>query len=273
MLRQVHIRLLVVATLGWAGITHAQTLEGGARAVALAGATTALSAEVWAHANPASWAGCQHPMLSFMVSQAYDLEALRLGAVTYVHPTSPATFALGVRTFGFEDFRETHLWLGLAKAFYPASRRPLRLGLSLRYQHVTLTRYGSAGVVGIWGGLQAEVFPWLALGLAATNVNAPRWAGREALPQTLAIGLAYQPSNRFQLLLDVLQTMRFAPDFRVGIEVWALPVLALRAGSGSLPERFTTGFGIALGALEADIAAEHHAQLGWSPALSLSLRL
>jgi len=269
---RVHIRLWVVVMVGWVGNTPAQTLEGGARAIALAGATTALLGEAWAHANPASWGGCQRPTLAFMVSQAYGLEALRLGAATYVQPTRPLTLALGARTFGFEDFRETHLWLGLAKALYPASQRPLHLGLSLRYQHVALTRYGSAGALGIWAGLQAHIFSWLMAGLATTNLNAPRWAGREALPQTLAIGLAYQPSTRFQVLLDVSKTMRFGPDFRIGVEVWALPALALRAGSGSLPERFTIGFGVVLGALQADIAVEHHAYLGWSPALSLSFQ-
>jgi hypothetical protein len=272
MSRRRHIGLWgVLLVAGLIGSARSQSLEGGARAVALAGATTALTADVWAHANPAAWADWRRTALSLMVSQAYGLEALRLGAATYVQPVARMTVALGARTFGFDAYRETHLWLGLARTLHPATRRPLRLGLSLRYQHVAIERYGAAGAIGLWAGLQAELFPWLTVGMAATNLNAPRLAGREALPRTLRLGLAYHPAAPFRLLVDVYKELRFAPDFRVGLEVQALPVLTLRVGTGTLPERITAGFGLTIGPIQADAAAEYHTVLGWSPALSLTL--
>lgn len=254
-----------------AGVAQSQSLEGGARSVALAGATTALSADVWAHANPAAWAACQQAALSLMASQAYGLEALRLGAATYVQPLGSAVVTIGARTFGFDAYRTTHLWLGLAHTLHPATRRPLHLGLSLRYQHVAIDGYGAAGALGLWIGLQAGVFPWLTAGMAATNLNAPRLAGREALPRTLHLGLAYHPDAPVRLLVDVYKDLRFAPDFRVGLEMQVLSLLAFRAGTGTLPERFTTGFGLTVGPMQVDAAAEYHSILGWSPALSLTL--
>lgn len=260
--------LLLTALIG---IARSQSLEGGARAIALSGATTALAADVWAHANPAAWAGCPQKALSLMASQAYGLEALRLGAVTYVQPLDRLTFALGARTFGFKAYRATHFWLGIAHTVYPATQRPLQLGLSVRYQHVAIERYGAAGALGLWAGLRAGIFPWLSVGMAATNLNAPRLAGRERLPRTLHLGLAYHPSASFLLLLDVYKDARYAPDLRVGLEARALPFLTLRAGTGTLPGRFTAGFGLSVGSLQTDIAVEYHTVLGWSPALSITL--
>ncbi len=267
-----HIGLLsMLLTAGLIGIAQSQSLEGGARAVALAGATTALTADVWAHVNPAAWAGWRQAALSLMVSQAYGLEALRLRAATYVQPVVRMVVAAGIRTFGFDAYRETHLWLGLARTLHPATRRPLHLGLSLRYQHVSIERYGATGALGLWAGLQAGVFPWLTVGMAATNLNAPRLAGRESLPRTLQLGLAYHPAAPFQLLVDVYKDLRFPPDFRAGVEIKALSALVLRAGMGTVPERFTAGFGLTIGPLQTDVAVEYHAVLGWSPALSLTL--
>ncbi|SHK49928.1 hypothetical protein [Rhodothermus profundi] len=266
------VRLLsTLLSLALINVAQSQSLEGGARAIALSGATTALAADVWAHANPAAWAGFRQAALSLMASQAYGLEALRLGAATYVQPIARLTLALGARTFGFEAYRATHFWLGIAHIVYPATRRPLQLGLSVRYQRIAIERYGAAGTLGLWAGLRAGVFPWLSVGMAATNLNAPRLAGRERLPRTLRLGLAYHPPAPFQLLLDVSKDARYAPDLRVGLEVQALPFLTLRAGTGTLPGRFTAGFGLSAGLLQTDVAVEYHTILGWSPALSITL--
>ena len=116
-----------------------------------------------------------------------------------------------------------------------------------------------------------EIRPGVHVGFQATNVHEPKLAGREDLARTLAVGLAYRSAERVLVVVDAYKDVRFPLSVRAGVEVHLVEALALRAGAATEPARFTTGLGVRLGALAADIAGEHHTVLGWSPAVSVSL--
>ncbi|WP_228350331.1 hypothetical protein [Rhodocaloribacter litoris] len=248
-----------------------QSLTGGARAVAIGGAATALHDDAWGHANPAVWAVRPGRAVSFFAGQAFGLPELRLGAVQYVEPTRAGAFALGARTFGFEAFRETHLDLGYARGFTFGTTRRLYAGLRLRYYRVVIARYGSGGALGVSAGWLVRILPTLYAGFQATNLNRPKLAGREEFERTLALGLGYVADERLRVLVDVIKDVRFPLSVRAGLELAPVPALALRAGATTEPTRFTAGLGVRLGRLAADVAAEHHSVLGWSPAFSLGV--
>lgn len=253
------------------GRVCAQTLEGGARSVGLAGATTALPGDAWGHGNPAAWAAVTSPTVVFFASQAYGLSELRLGAARYVHPTRVGTFTVGARSFGFAEYRETSASLGAARAVRAGSRRVVHVGLDVHYERVAIAGYGAAGAVSLRAGLVAEVAPGLQAGLGLRNVQVPAWAGREELPRSLALGLAFQPSPSATVVVDVHKDVRFPMTVRAGVEMHPVRVLALRAGVATKPSRFTAGAGLRIGGLEAGLAAERHEALGWSPAAGLGL--
>ena len=265
--------LILMLLLGTPPRGRAQTsMEGGARAAALGGAATSLAHQPTGYANPASWATFSGRALSFFASEAFGLAELRLGAVAYVEPTRLGTFAAGARSFGFEDYRELHFHAGYARGFRLGTTRRFLLGLSLRYQRVSIPEYGSAGTQALSLGALVEVRPALHVGFQAANVHVPKLAGREELARTLALGLAYRSAARVMVVLDAYKDVRFPLSVRAGVEVQPVAVLFLRAGAATEPARFTTGVGLRLGKLAADLAAEHHAVLGWSPAVSLGLR-
>ncbi len=249
----------------------AQSMEGGARVAALGGAGTALLGDVWGQVNPAAWATLDGRAVAFFASQGYGLRALRLGALHYVEPTRFGAFSGGARTFGFEAYRETHLNLGYARGFRLGSTRQVFAGLNVRYHQVSLETYGAAGAVGLSLGALAVVFPGITVGFHATNVNLPEYVAGEALPRTLAVGVGYAPEGPFRLMLDVLKDVRFPLSVRGGMEVAPVPTLALRAGIGTEPTRFTAGVGLQVARLHVGVAAERHEALGWSPAAGLHL--
>ena len=252
---------------------QAQTsTEGGARATALGGAATALAHNVTGYANPATWATFTGRAVSFFASEAFGLAELRLGAATYVEPTRLGTVAAGARTFGFEDYRELHFHAGFARGFRLGTTRRFLFGLSLRYQRVSIPEYGSAGTQALSLGGLVEVRPSLHVGFQAANVHVPKLAGREELARTLALGLAYRSASRVMVVLDAYKDVRFPLSVRAGVEVQPVAALLLRAGAATKPARFTTGVGLRLGKLAADLAGEHHAVLGWSPVVSFGLR-
>lgn len=238
--------------------------------MALGSATTALTGDLWAFQNPASWAGVSRPAVAFFAGQAFGLPELRLAALQGAYPVGPGVVSAGLRTFGYRAFRETHLTLGLARAFHPGTNRDLYLGLRVRYQQVRIDGYGSGSAVGLSVGWQVAVWPSLYAGGQATNLNRPAYAGREALPRSFSLGLAYLPSPGLTVVVDVYKEVRYPATVRAGLEVRPVPALALRSGYTGTPSRLTAGVGITLPPVEAGVAAEHHEVLGWSPAFSLT---
>ena len=255
-----------------ASTSLAQTsMEGGARSAALGGAATALEGDAWGEANPATWATLSGRAVSFFATEAFGLDALRLGAVQYVEPTRIGAFAVGVRTFGFEQYRETHGALGYARSFAFDSVRTLSVGGSVTYEQLAIEGFGSAGAVALSVGWLARVLPDVLVGFHATNLNRAELAGREALPRTFALGAAYRPVPSLQVLLDAYKDVDFPVSIRGGLEVLPVPALALRAGVATQPTRFTAGAGVRLGWIAADVAAERHEALGWTPGVSFGL--
>ncbi len=265
--------LLLLLVLSYPRGGQAQTsMDGGARAAALGGAATALRHEVWGHANPASWATLTGRAVAFFATEAFGLSALRLAAAAYAEPTRLGTFAGGVRTFGFDAYRETHLVAGYAHGFGLGSTRRCYVGLRLDYHRVSIPDYGTAGALGIAVGGLVSVLPALDVGFEATNVHVPKLAGREALPRVLSLGLAYAPDEALLVVVDAYKDVRFPLSVRAGLEARPVAALVLRAGAATKPARFTAGIGLRLGLLRADVAGELHEALGWSPAVAFGVQ-
>lgn len=250
----------------------AQPLQGGARAAALGGAATALPGEVWGQANPAAWATLSGPAVSFFASQAYGLTELRLGAAHAAYPTRIGTLAIQARSFGFEAFRESTFRLGYARSVRLGTTRTFHVGLTLDYARVAIERYGNQGAVGVSLAWLVAVLPTLHAGFHATNLNRPSYEDGAELPRTFAFGLSYAPAPGLLVMADVVKDVRFPAAVRGGLEITPVDALALRAGVASAPMRFTSGVGIRLGPLAADLAAERHYVLGWSPGIEVGVR-
>lgn len=254
---------------------HAQSsydLYGSARADALGNATTASLAAAGVHANPASHAGKTAPAVTFYAREGFGLSALRYGASHVTVPFSWGTVSGGASTFGFEDYRELHLSAGYARQFQFGTSRSVHVGLTTRYYHTSISGYGSARTLGLNAGFILTVLPSLSLGAHATNVTGSALTEGEPIPRTLAVGLRYQTLERMRVLFDVFKDVRFPVSVRGGLEVSPVSVLTLRAGITTAPVRFMGGISVHLGPLRADLAAEQHQELGWSPAASLHVQ-
>lgn len=269
---------LCASAVGLAGAAlpiYAQSsydLLGHARSTALARATTALPTDVGGHANPAVRAADASRSVTFFVRQSFGLAELRYGAVHYAEPTRFGTVSGGAGTFGFEAYREVHANLGFARSVQLGTSRQLHVGLNGRYYSTSIEGFGSASAAGLNLGLLVEVLPDLHFGAHATNVNGPTMGREEALPQTLAVGLSYRAEQRLRVVVDAFKDLDFPLSLRGGVEVQPVDALRLRTGVASQPARFTAGAGVVVGRLRADVAAEQHQTLGWSPAASLGIR-
>lgn len=247
-------------------------LRGHARSTGLAHATTALATDVGVHANPAARSASSKRELTLFARQSFGLEALRYGAAHWVRPSRVGSFSMGAGTFGTDAYREVHLNAGYARAFSFRTSRRLHAGVNLRYYHTRVDGYGQAGALGVHLGLLVEVLPGLDFGAHATNVNQPALVEDDSLPRTLAVGLSYEAERRVRIVADVFKDVAFPLSMRGGLEVRPVEVFQVRAGVASNPTRFTAGAGVSVGALQADLAAEQHQELGWSPAASFGVQ-
>jgi hypothetical protein len=249
----------------------AQPMQGGARAGALGQATTALAADAWSHANPAGRAAVDRRAISLVASEGFGLAELRLSALALVFPTPIGTFAGGAQSFGYDAYRENRVRAGFARRFAIGPSRHLLVGLDVVYYQNRIEEYGSASAVGLTVGWLAPVIPGLHAGFCMSNVNAPSLAEGEELERSIAIGFMYHPIPRMRVLIDAIKDVRFPLSFRAGLEVQPVSLLFLRAGVATEPVRFSTGVGVHLGVLNADVAAERHELLGWTPGVSVSV--
>jgi hypothetical protein len=257
------------------GPAHAQSaydLFGSARADALGNSTTALVSAAGVHANPAARATVPDVEATFYAREGFSLSALRYGATHVTVPVAWGALSGGASTFGFDEYREVHLSGGYARSVQFGTARSVHLGLTARYHHTSIEGFGSAGAVGLNAGFVLTLLRSLRLGAHATNVNGGALVENAPLPRTLAVGLAYRALDRMRVLVDLFKDVRFPTAIRGGIEVHPIPILALRVGITTAPVRFTGGVGARLGPLRADVAAEQHQDLGWSPSASLRVR-
>lgn len=253
-------------------VAASQPMSDGGRSGALGGATTALDGDMWSRTNPAGRAAVDGPGISFFTSQGFGLAELRLGAATVVVPTRAATLSLGAQTFGFQEYRENEFRAGLARGFKLPRRRIMHAGLDAIYHRVQIEGYGSSPALAFTAGLLVRITPELWAGLAARNLNGAATSDAEMLERGVSFGLMYRPYERIRVLADVLKAERFPWSVRAGIETQPVHALALRAGVATEPVRFTAGAGLRAGAVNADVAAERHDVLGWTPGIALGVR-
>ena len=246
-------------------------LFGGARSSALGYAATALTTTSGVHANPAAAARRTHRVVSFFAREAFGLSALRYGSVSGTWPAAWGSVSAGASTFGGDGYREIHYSLGYARGLSFGTSRRMQLGVMGRYYHTRIEGYGGTATVGLHLGLLLPLLSSLDLGAHATNVNGPSLVEGEPLPQTLSVGLQYRAGDHLRVLVDVFKDRAFPAAVRGGLEVRPLSLIALRAGVTTVPTRFTGGVGLHLDWLQAHVAAEQHAELGWTPSASLDV--
>lgn len=275
-LSPVGIRLfwILIIWLGSSDSSSAQTsmdLTGPARAVALGGATTALVDDLGAHANPATPATFAARAILFFAQEGYGLAELRQAGLHGVQPIGFGTIAGGVSAFGFDDYQELYGSVGWARGFTLGTSRQLYAGAGLRYYRTRIASYGDAQALGLSFGVLVPVLPTLHFGAQLINANGPALAPDAPLAQVLAVGLSYRATERARVLVDLFKDVDFPLSVRGGLEVYPVSHLALRAGAATEPTRFTAGAGLRLGRIRADLAADRHLDLGWTPAVALGM--
>lgn len=245
--------------------------EGNARALALGRATTAIEGDVWGLYNPASWATIEEGTVSLFASQAFGLSELRVVSLGLAHPTPYGVASGYARTYGFEDFRESVFGVGFGRSFSLSATRQIHVGAALRYTSVSIPEFNTPpGALGLSIGMLVEVMPGLNFGAHGLNINRPKFSDLDPLETRLDAGISYRAHERALVLLGVSKDLDYPLSVRGGLEVQPVDVFFVRAGFSTEPTSFSTGVGVLLSQIRADLAVGHHEVLGWTPAFEVT---
>jgi hypothetical protein len=216
--------------------------EAGARASPLGGAFVGLADNSWAiFYNPAGLARLTHNELSvFYLPQQFGLRELSTTAMTCNYNSKIGAVGFGLRSFGFNLYKEITGTLCYANEFAGAD-----LGVSINYYSLTISSYGNDAAVGVDVGLLLPLSRNLNFGLFARNLNMPAIGkAKEKLLQIFYTGISYSPAENFIFVADYRKEISFAGSFRFGVEYKVFDIASLCIGAANGPPSYLAGIGV-----------------------------
>ncbi len=265
------MRTFVLILVFIPSITHCgfEQTSIGPRARGLAGANAALSGEATGiFLNPAGLASIVRPEGSFMCTPAqYGFTELRLLAAGVAIPIATVALGLGVRTFGYEVYRETSVSLSCACTY-----SVLSIGARVNYHFLSIQSYGSGGALALDLGMQGKITDQVYMGFIADDVSSSTIGeSHERIPQRFTTGVLYRAIESMLLIADYQIQPGFDPSPRFGIEYAIVPVCAIRAGVARQPSLYSAGIGVRLSPLKFDYAISQHEELGPTHEFALTI--
>lgn len=258
MYKFIFIILLFTSSVSFAQF---ENTDLGARPVGLNGAFTSLSNDAFAiFYNPSGLAQLKYRELGVYYSPApFGLSELATGAMVYAEPTSFGTFGLGVKTYGFELYRENNIILSYGRNF---SDR-IFYGVNVNVFNLNIQNYNSATTVGVDLGAMAYLTDFLRWGFFGKNISGARiGASEEKISQVYRTGFTVQPREDVSFLIEAEKDVRYPLSIRAGMEYSLYDYIDLRAGIGTEPTSFSGGVGFKYDLFQVDYAIYNHQDLG-----------
>ncbi|MDQ3194311.1 MAG: hypothetical protein M3P82_04840, partial [Bacteroidota bacterium] len=233
----------------------------GARAIGLNGAFTSLSDNSLAvFYNPSGLGQMKYREVSaFYSPSTFGVTQITTAALTYAEPLKIGTLGLGLKTFGFDLYKETNVILSYGNNF----RDKIFYGVSLNYYNLRIHNYNSASSFGVDAGAIAcitDLFKW---GFFAKNVSGSKiGVSDQKLAQVYRTGVTIMPREDITLVFDIEKDVKYPLSFRSGLEFNVNDHIDLRAGVGTQPSSFSGGISINYDLFKLDYAISGVQNLG-----------
>lgn len=263
------IVLLVVSTTKPCNAQF-ENIDLGARAVGLNGAFTSLSNNSLAiFYNPAGLGQIKYRDFSVFYNPApFGLTELSTAAFTYAEPMKFGVLGAGLRTYGFDLYKETNILLSYGNSY----KNRVFYGINMNFYHLNIQNYGSASSFGVDVGAMAYINKYLRWGFFGKNITGSTiGTSKEKIAQVYRTGLNYKPLNEVGLMLEIEKDVKYPVSVRAGFEYSLLDFIDLRAGVGSEPTSFTGGVGFNYSIFQLDYALYKSQDLGITHQGSLTI--
>lgn len=195
-----------------------------------------------------------------------DLTAANLG-VSY--GKGLGGFGLQLASFGFDAYRENRIGLAYGRQLTD------KFSIGAEFVGFATATEGYASTFDITFGLgaQLEIIPELSIGARVFSpVRAERFPD-EYLPQLLALGLTYRPTDQLLVNAEIHQSTDHPARFRGGLEYLPAEQLSIRLGVATSPTELSFGIGYQIiDRLDLSAGAVWHEVLGAFPTFGVRYR-
>ncbi len=196
---------------------------------------------------------------AFYSPSPFGIGEISTAALTYAEPLKFGGLGLGVRSFGFDLYRETNIILSYGNDF----REKIFYGINLNFYSLNIQNYNSASTFGADIGAMAYITDFLKWGFFAKNFSGSKIGeSEEKLAQVYRTGFTFQPRNDFNLILEVEKDVRYPLSFRSGLEYSVNDFIDLRAGVGTKPTSFSGGISVNYNLFQIEYAIYNYQNLG-----------
>lgn len=254
-------------------VTHATTVAqtglvntAGARGVSIGYISTVLTDVNAVLGNQAGITSLEKAGFVLMAENRFllsELSHLQCGAVW---PSPWGHWGISVEQFGFTRYVEQQIGLSYARKF----SAKFSAAAQFDYLRLRIPDYGSAGFFNFEIGFLLKVLNKLDMGAHLYNPLPTSLTAVDTRTGSIAMGLAYHPSDRASLMAEIEKDILYPPTVKAGIEYYPVPILAIRAGFQTQPAVFTIGMGIQIGKSWAvDAGSGYDPVLGPSPVFSI----
>ena len=254
------------------GIAGNDNSSPGARAAGLGGASVTHSDAFSVFSNQAGLANLNSLSVGVYGQNNFLIKDLNWYALGVGIPIKSAgAFGVGASFYGGEFYKETQFKVGYGMLLF----EKLSLGAEFNFTNFSITGYGSQAAFTFGLGAQYNITSELKVGAHIFNPLRIELTDLEddRLHTLIKAGIAYEPSNKVGIYVEMEKNLDKKPMFKGGIEYRVLEKLHLRASATGQPTAAYFGIGVPLGGLSIDIANGFHTVLGYSPHLSISYSL
>jgi len=243
----------------------------GARGMAMGDASVTFHDINSAFSNQAGLAFIDEVSFTAFGEQRFMLAEIGSYAAALAYPTNSGTFGLVINYFGYENYNEQKIGLAYARKLFEG----VAIGAQLDYLSTRIPEYGSAGKVTFELGVQADLLENFSVGAHIFSPIRTQLTDNEidVVPTQLNVGIAYLPTKKVTLAIELEKDFDYAASFKGGLEYQLVDELSLRVGVGTNPTQNSFGIGIHLGSLDIDLAAAYHQNLGFTPGISVSYKV
>ncbi|SEQ63420.1 hypothetical protein SAMN05444359_1137 [Neolewinella agarilytica] len=201
--------------------------------------------------------------------QRFGLSELTTANIGAAYKTGLGGFGLQLASFGFDSYRETRIGLAYGRKL----SEKFSIGADFSGFAVSTEGYESTFNLTFGLGMQLEIIPELHVGARIFSPLRIERFPDEYLPQLLALGLSYQPSNKVILSAEIHQDAENPARFRGGLEYLPAEELSIRLGVATENTELSFGLGYeVIDRLELSAGAVWHEVLGVWPGVGLRWR-
>ncbi len=251
-------------------ISKAQ-IEPGARQIALANSTVAVANDAFAlFNNPAGLEQLTTREVGLFYSPApFGLKQLANAFAVYAEPFNFGTVAFGIKSYGFELYKETSFNFSFSKTLY----KKYLLGIGLIVKNLNIKNYGTSNRAFFRVGFVYFLYKFFHFGFAAENLRNTSFVKEySSIPVIVRTGLSYTPLKNATLSFQIEKDLERNFSFSGGLEYRLFEIILLRLGIRTEPDTYTAGIGIKYSFFQLDYAIFTHPFLGLTHQAGLIVR-